>query len=239
MDKKVGKWALVIVSIALLIFFILGTLYMMLPTPPSETRKIIRFSIESREDVWQITIDEINENGKSLSSIPYEHTDFRVTIIRDQISLISTIYLKDIKDNWSSEYEIRYLKRDDTSSNQTTIHMNRVIWNDLDGDGRLSLGDVIIMEKEGGEDWQILPEDSIGFSGKAGAPPLELPNHTETSTYEMTIGETKGRWGGDSNSVQGAVFRHSKSHDVLPSCPHVYTWIEPVYWEMESLGKWP
>ncbi len=164
-------------------------MYMMLPTPPSETRKIIRFSIESNEDVWQITIDEINEDGKSLCSIPYEHTYFRVTIIRDQISLISNIYLRDIKNNWSSEYEIIYIKRDGTSSNQTTIHMNRVIWNDLDGDGRLSLGDVIIMEKEGGEDWQILPEDYIGFSGKAVASPLKLPNYTESPIYELCDAE--------------------------------------------------
>lgn len=164
---------------------------MMLPTPPSSFEKIIRFSIESREDVWQITIDEINENGKSLSSIPYEHTRFRVTIIRDQISLISDIYMRDIKDNWSSEYEIIYLKRDGTSSNQTTIQMNSVIWNDLDGDGRLSIGDTMIIEKEGGGDWQMLPGDSIGFVGKAVSSPLELPNYTETPIYELCDLEEK------------------------------------------------
>ncbi len=182
MDKKVGKWALVIVSIALLIFFILGTLYMMLPTsPPSETS--IRFSIESRKDVWQITIDEINENGKSLSSIPYEHIHFRVTIKRNSIFLLSTIYLRDIRDNWSSEYEIIWLERDGTRLNQTTIQMNQIIWNDLDGDGKLSLSDTIIIEKEGGSELQILPGDDVGFDGKAVSSPLKLPNTTENPIY--------------------------------------------------------
>ncbi len=182
MDKKVIKLSIVLVFVVLVIILILGTLYMMLPTsPPSETS--IRFSIESREDVWQITIDEINENGKSLSSIPYEHIHFRVTIKRNSIFLLSTIYLRDIRDNWSSEYEIIWLERDGTRLNQTTIQMNQIIWNDLDGDGKLSLSDTIIIEKEGGDELQILSGDDVGFSGKAVSSPLKLPNTTENPIY--------------------------------------------------------
>lgn len=188
MDKKVIKLSIVLVSVVLVIILILGTLYIMLPTsPPSETS--IRFSIESHEDVWQITIDEINENGKSLSSIPYEHVHFRVTIIRNSIFLLSTIYLRDVRDNWSSDYEIIWLERDGTRLNQTTIQMNQIIWNDLDGDGKLSLSDTIIIEKEGGSELQILPGDDVGFDGKAVASPLKLPNYTEPPIYELCDAE--------------------------------------------------
>ncbi len=62
--------------------------------------------------------------------------------------------------------------------------------------------------------------------------------------YNITMLETqdwlkfKGRWGADSRSVPGPVFRHSKPIEKLPSGPVAYIWIEPVYWMQESLKLW-
>lgn len=49
----------------------------------------------------------------------------------------------------------------------------------------------------------------------------------------------QGKWGCNSGSVPGPVFRHSKPHDVLPSGPQAYMWVEPIRWEGVSLDIWP
>lgn len=192
MNKKRLNWILIACVIYLIILFtVVGTLYYLfiLPVPPPPRTTFAHLSVESHEDVWVIRIDDITHGDQSLSSISTEGIRLEVDINRESVRLLVEMELSKIKDNWSDEYRVTRMREDGVESNKTTISMNRVIWNDMDGDGRLSIGDTMIIEKEGGKDWQILPDDYIGFVGPAWSLPVRvsLPNFTENHVYDMVV----------------------------------------------------
>lgn len=195
MDEITKKWIRVALVLSVLVISTLiiinTTNILMIFQPPGTSPPTIQIftSLESHEDVWEFTIQSMRKEGKSLSSISYENINLKVIIRRDHIDLMANVRLRNIKDNLSSEYKIIWLEIDGVRSNQTTIQMNRIIWNDLDGDGRLSIGDMITMEKKGGGDLQILPGDVVYFDGGADnfsciSRRIELPNFTENRMYE-------------------------------------------------------
>ncbi len=170
-------------------------MYMMLPSsPPTRYIAIISFTIESREYVWEVTIDGfrgIYHRGELLYSISCESIRLNFDL-RNSPENYSWVHvpLPNIKDRWSEDYTFHH---PDVGTN--TVKMNRIIWYDHDGDGKLSVGDTILIEKESGVDWQILPGDIINFSGHSegldfDSRHIELPNFTENQTYEMVVGET-------------------------------------------------
>ena len=100
-------------------------------------------SVESRDDVWVLTVDEmVAEDGKSFSAIWDELLRLNLRTRSNKVLLRYEVYMDDIKDSWSNEYWERRSKE--------TVKMNRIIWRDVAGDEKLSIGDEIIMEKEGG-----------------------------------------------------------------------------------------
>ncbi len=71
--------------------------------------------------------------------------------------------------------------------------------------------------------------------------------HLSSKDYTLTLFSNQpwllfeGIWGGTTGlapSPHGPVFRHSKPHDVLPSGPQAYMWVEPIRW-WGSLDIWP
>ena len=195
MEKKKSNWILIACVIYLIILFtVVFSFYyfLILPVPPPPRTTNVHLSVYSHEDVWVITIDDITRGDQSSLSISTEGIRLGVGIERESVTILAEMGLNNIKDIWSDEYTVALMREDDVESNQTIISMNRVIWNDLDGDGRLSVGDTFVIEKEGGEDWQILPDDYIRFVGPAYSLPIQviLPNYTKSQTHKMVVGET-------------------------------------------------
>jgi len=174
MDRKKLKSIGVFVVILILIAGIFVYIYISFPEPSEGIVHIsFDFSVESREDVWVLTVDEmVAEDGKSFSAISYERLRLRVTHV--QKAQDYDVNMSEIKDNWSNEY---WEKR-----SKETVKMNRIIWRDVAGDERLSIGDEIIMEKEGGEDGTFSPGYYLYIFGPTDegyyciSKTLELPN---------------------------------------------------------------
>ena len=185
MDKKKLKWIAILVSFLIVLAGISVYLYISLPEPSEGIVHISAdFSVESREDVWVLTVDEmVAEDGKSFSAISYELLRLRVTHV--QKTQDYDVNMSEIKDNWSNEY---WEKR-----SKETVKMNRIIWRDVTGDKKLSIGDEIIIEKEGGEDGTISPGYKLYIFGPTDegyyciSESLELPNNSLLSidNYEM------------------------------------------------------
>ena len=139
MDKKKLKWIAILVSFLIVLAGVSVYLYMALPEPSEGIVHISPdLSVESRDDVWVLTVDEmVAEDGKSFSAISYDQLTLRIRESQDY-----DVNMSEIKDSWSNEYWERRSKE--------TVKMNRIIWRDVAGDEKLSIGDEIIMEKEGG-----------------------------------------------------------------------------------------
>ncbi len=191
----------ILVTIFIFIILILYTFWLLLPvvdTPPPKSVIWIHVSIESHNNSWEITIDSISYQGESISSIQSETVRLRFELREpppghDESIFGSRwqIFIQDMRNTWSEEYTSQY-------DEDITIKMNRVIWNDLDGDDRLSVGDTFVIEKEGGEDWQISPGDDFYIFGYSEDRTMcytshkdrerifyiKLPNTTENQTYE-------------------------------------------------------
>ncbi|GEM_PF-4616728 len=191
MDKK--RWIIAAISLILIAFFIISTIYMMIgDVYGGVTFTYVSLSAESHENTWEITIDEITRDDESLSSISAEGKRIQVDVFKESykesVSIRAAMRFSEIKNNWSDEYSVLSWRVDTDPVNQTTIRMNSIIWNDIDGDGKISIGDRILIEKEGGPDWQLLPGDKIGgfFGGDTFSDPsfLHLPNYEESQTYE-------------------------------------------------------
>lgn len=186
MDIK--RWIIAAISLFLIAFFIISTIYM---TRTEEIDGCVTFtyvslSVESHEDTWEITIDEITRDDESISSISTEGRRVQVDVRRESVDIRAEIRFSKIKNNWSEEYSVGWWEVDGDYVNNATIRMNSIIWNDIDGDGKISIGDRILIEKEGGSDSQLLPGDTIGFlGGDTWSKPvrLHLPNHEENQTY--------------------------------------------------------
>ncbi|MFO7991299.1 MAG: PKD domain-containing protein [Thermoplasmata archaeon] len=83
--------------------------------------------------------------------------------------------------------------------------------------------------------WQI---GGYGEEYKGNGDELHPLDYTITFSDNHPWLQFQGKWGSDSGSVPGPVYRHSKPHDVLPSGPQAYIWIEPVRWQEVSLDIW-
>lgn len=199
MDKKTLKWIIVaVVLLGVVLFIVTASLFMMLESGTSPPLVQISTSLESHEDSWEITIDRIIYQEKSLSSVTTDRIRLIFKLQEGPHGFDSELYsdwqmyLKDIRNTWSEDYLFHI-------NETTTISMNRIIWNDMDDDGKLSVGDTLVIEREGGEDWKIMPGDEIsirgsvrigGFHGEnisvISYPPHILPNN-ESTTYSIMV----------------------------------------------------
>ncbi len=193
LEEKVIKVVCMATVIIILLALIL-LLYFSLPDAYGPKPWIrVYFSVDSHEDVWLITIDRIyyydGEEEKFLSSISSERVQLNFDL-KNSLENYSWVYmpLPNIKDRWSEVYT--YTHHDIETGNKSTANakMNRIIWHDNKVDEKLSVDDTIIIEKEGGKDWQILPEDIIYFTGHERgtcySEELKLPNFTENQMYD-------------------------------------------------------
>ena len=160
----------------------------------------ISVNIDSHDDVWEITIDSIRYKDQSYS-IPYESSKDGFSGIQLMVKLKTPtenysrvrVNFLDIKDEWSEEYTYTYWDGEKEAWGKNTAIMNRIVWYDLDDNEKLSPGDIIVIEKEGGIDWQILPGDEISivaridgivfFTISESSTYFELPNTTETPIH--------------------------------------------------------
>jgi len=176
MDRKKLKSIGVFVVILILIAGIFVYIYISFPEPSEGIVHISPvLSVESREDVWVLTVDEmVAEDEKSFSAISYERLVLRLGTRSNKALLRFEVNMSDIEDSWSNEYWERRSKE--------TVKMNRIIWRDVAGDEKLSIGDEIIIEKEGGEDGTFSPGYDFLIFGPTDegyyciSKSLELPN---------------------------------------------------------------
>ncbi len=140
MEKK--RKVLVVVVSSIIIFLILGTFYMMVPvhSPGRTLAPRVILSVESEEEVWEISVDGIEE-GRSLSSLSIEDVG---TLVCGSDSE-EFVYLADIRDTWCDDWGI--------------------IWHDINDDGMLSVGDTIVISKEGGEAGRLQPGVRVTLYG--------------------------------------------------------------------------
>ncbi len=163
-DKTLKLIIAAAIILGVVMFIVTASFFMMLEYGTSPPEIQISTSIENHEDSWEITIDRIICQEKSLSSITSDRIRliFKLQEVPSDFDseLYSSwqIYLKDIRDTWSEEYLFHI-------NETTTINMNRIIWNDRNDDGKLSVDDTIVIEKKGGEDWKIMPGDEISIRG--------------------------------------------------------------------------
>lgn len=142
MEKKDKIKTTIIIIVVLLFLFVSVYLYLLVPvySPPRTLTPRVILSVESEEDVWEISVDGIEE-GRSLSSLSIEDVG---TLVWGSDSE-EFVYLADIRDTWCDDWGI--------------------IWHDIDDDGMLSVGDTIVISKEGGEAGRLQPGVRVTLYG--------------------------------------------------------------------------
>ncbi len=125
-------------------------LYYSAPCPSGRTGRI-SLSVETTENTWDIAVEEIKMGKTSLASIasediilsiyPSDHTED--SSFEERVD----IRLDDIRNKWCQDYGIQ--------------------WDDVENDGELSVGDKILIDRDGGEERRFLPGSRIRIHGRA------------------------------------------------------------------------
>ncbi|MFW6142022.1 MAG: hypothetical protein ACOC53_05625 [Candidatus Saliniplasma sp.] len=141
MEKKEKlKITAAIIVVAILFLFVSVYLYLLVPvySPPRTLTPRVILSVESEDEVWEISVDGIEG---SLSSLSIEEFG---TLVWESDSE-EFVNLTDIRDTWCDDWGI--------------------MWHDIDDDGMLSVGDTIVISKEGGETGRLQPGVRVTLYG--------------------------------------------------------------------------
>lgn len=187
MDKKTINWVLVVFAIIILTQ-ITGTLSNLWGIDTSPPYGHVYFTVDSDEENWEVTIDRITIGRRSFSSVPYENVVLWFDLVTSSEDDYPTarIPLSNIKGTWSDEYD--YSGRvDEDGRDTTTITMNPIIWYDTDNNGELSVGDIIIIDKEGGRDGRLLPGDVISIGGRVESVSFPFSSRYKLPNYDIDI----------------------------------------------------
>lgn len=183
MDKKIN-WILVVFSIIILTQ-ITGTLFNLWGIGTSPPYGHVYYTIDRDQGNWEVTIDRITIGRRSFTSIPHEDMVLWFDLVASSEDHYSTarIPLSNIKGTWSDEYECsRRVNEDEWDI--TTLIMNPIIWYDTDNNGELSVGDIIIIDKEGGVDGRLLPGDVISIGGRVESVSFPFSSRYKLPNYD-------------------------------------------------------
>ncbi len=167
---------------------ITGTLFNLWGIGTSPPYGYVYFTMDSNEENWEVTIDRITIGRRSFPSVPHENLVLWFDLVTSSEDHYPTarIPLSNIKGTWSDEYD--YSRRVNEDERDTTaIIMNPIIWYDTDNNGELSVGDIIIIDKEGGPDGRLLPGDVISIGGRGESVSFPFSSKYKLPNYDIHI----------------------------------------------------
>lgn len=144
-NKKDIPWTYIVYTLLIVVIILLSiSIFIIFQYQPrgSPPVVLIDFSVEDREDVWEVEIEVITGN-----SVPNDdlHLTIRHSDVKEEQEEVWTdMKFEEVQIRGEEDYGIRL---------------------DLADEDELSVGDRIIIDKEGGSEKRLKPGDEIGIGG--------------------------------------------------------------------------